>query len=96
MTATDPGRQRWRETTRAGALKGRGERRERFVTTSDIEIADLYTEADLATAGGINVARCLDECFQSFDGVPIRDYSNTRIRTSLGRRFDSFTSWLKQ
>ena len=46
--ATDGGRERWRETTRDGSLKGRGERRPRFVTTSDIEIADLYTAADTA------------------------------------------------
>ncbi|MGD8684283.1 MAG: methylmalonyl-CoA mutase family protein, partial [Chloroflexota bacterium] len=46
--ASDPGRDRWRETTRAKALQGRRERRERFVTTSDIEIADLYTDADIA------------------------------------------------
>ena len=48
MAASDPGRERWRETTRARSLKGRPERRERFVTTSDIEIADLYTPADIA------------------------------------------------
>ena len=46
--ASDRGRERWRETTRNRSLKGRGERRERFVTTSDIEIADLYTAADTA------------------------------------------------
>jgi methylmalonyl-CoA mutase N-terminal domain/subunit len=49
MAATDPGRERWRATTRARALEGHGERRERFLTTSDIEIADLYTPADTAT-----------------------------------------------
>ncbi len=48
MAATDPGRERWRATTRARALEGHPERRERFVTTSDIEIADLYTSADTA------------------------------------------------
>jgi methylmalonyl-CoA mutase, N-terminal domain len=48
MAATDPGRERWRETTRARSLRGGGERRERFATTSDIEIADLYTPADTA------------------------------------------------
>jgi methylmalonyl-CoA mutase, N-terminal domain len=48
MAATDPGRERWRETTRARSLRGGGERRERFATTSDIEIADLYTAADTA------------------------------------------------
>ena len=48
MASTDPGRERWRATTRARALEGHGERRERFATTSDIEIADLYTPADTA------------------------------------------------
>jgi len=48
MASSDPGRERWRETTRAKSLKGRSERRERFATTSDIEIADLYTPADTA------------------------------------------------
>ena len=48
MAATDPGRERWRVTTRARALGSQGERRERFATTSDIEIADLYTPADTA------------------------------------------------
>jgi methylmalonyl-CoA mutase N-terminal domain/subunit len=43
----DPGRNRWRTTTRAKALKGAPERRARFATSSDIEIADLYTAADL-------------------------------------------------
>ena len=43
----DPGRDRWRTTTRAKALKGAPERRERFATSSDIEVADLYTAADL-------------------------------------------------
>ncbi len=46
--AADPSRDRWRETTRARSLGGRSERRERFATTSDIEIADLYTPADTA------------------------------------------------
>jgi methylmalonyl-CoA mutase, N-terminal domain len=44
----DPGRDRWRATTRARALAGAPERRERFATTSDLEIADLYTPADVA------------------------------------------------
>ena len=48
MAPSDPGRERWRETTRAASLKGRAERRERFATTSDIEIADLYAPADTA------------------------------------------------
>ncbi|MDQ2966034.1 MAG: methylmalonyl-CoA mutase family protein, partial [Chloroflexota bacterium] len=44
----DAGRDRWRATTRAKALEGAAELRERFVTSSDIEIADLYTPADTA------------------------------------------------
>ena len=44
----DPGRDRWRETTRAAALRSATERRELFETTSGIEIQDLYTPADLA------------------------------------------------
>jgi methylmalonyl-CoA mutase N-terminal domain/subunit len=48
MASSDLGRERWRETTRAKSLKGRGERRERFATTSDIEIGDVYTAADTA------------------------------------------------
>ena len=43
----DPERERWRAMTRAKALKAAPERREQFVTSSDIEIADLYTAADL-------------------------------------------------
>jgi methylmalonyl-CoA mutase N-terminal domain/subunit len=45
--APDPERDRWRATTRAKALKAAPERRDRFATSSDIEIADLYTAADL-------------------------------------------------
>jgi methylmalonyl-CoA mutase N-terminal domain/subunit len=44
----DPGRLRWRETVRAKALAAAPERRARFATSSDIEIADLYTPADTA------------------------------------------------
>jgi methylmalonyl-CoA mutase N-terminal domain/subunit len=44
----DPARARWRETTRAKALRGAPERRERFETSSGIEIRDLYTPADTA------------------------------------------------
>jgi methylmalonyl-CoA mutase, N-terminal domain len=43
----DAERERWRATTRAKALKAAPERREQFATSSDIEIADLYTAADL-------------------------------------------------
>jgi methylmalonyl-CoA mutase, N-terminal domain len=41
-------RDRWRATTRAKALEGSGERRERFATTSDIEVQDLYGPDDIA------------------------------------------------
>jgi methylmalonyl-CoA mutase N-terminal domain/subunit len=44
----DPGRDRWRATTRARAIEAAPERRARFATTSDLEIADLYTPADTA------------------------------------------------
>ncbi|HWP63262.1 MAG TPA: methylmalonyl-CoA mutase family protein [Candidatus Binatia bacterium] len=44
----DPGRERWRATTRAKALASAPERRARFETSSGIEIADLYTPADIA------------------------------------------------
>jgi methylmalonyl-CoA mutase N-terminal domain/subunit len=43
--------ERWRASTRAKALRAAPERRERFVTSSDIEIADVYTAADLEAAG---------------------------------------------
>jgi methylmalonyl-CoA mutase N-terminal domain/subunit len=46
--APDPGRDRWRETTRARAVQASPERRERFATTSDLEVRDLYTPADTA------------------------------------------------
>ncbi len=44
----DPGREHWRATTRTEAVAASPERLERFVTTSGIEIADLYTPADTA------------------------------------------------
>jgi methylmalonyl-CoA mutase, N-terminal domain len=44
----DPGRDRWRAKTRAKALESAPERRERFETSSGIEIRDLYTLADTA------------------------------------------------
>jgi methylmalonyl-CoA mutase N-terminal domain/subunit len=44
----DPGRERWRATTRAAASKGTPERRAAFLTSSGAEIRDLYTPADLA------------------------------------------------
>jgi methylmalonyl-CoA mutase N-terminal domain/subunit len=42
---------RWRAATRAAALASTPERRPHFETTSGIEVADLYTAADLAAAG---------------------------------------------
>ncbi|HEU4673172.1 MAG TPA: methylmalonyl-CoA mutase family protein [Candidatus Limnocylindrales bacterium] len=47
-TREDPGRERWRASTRRRALEAAPERRARFETTSGIEIADLYTPADTA------------------------------------------------
>ena len=44
----DPGRHRWRSTTRKKAVDAAPERRERFETSSGIEIRDLYTPADTA------------------------------------------------
>ena len=44
----DPGRDRWRAEERARALKGAPERRERFETSSGLEIRNLYTPADVA------------------------------------------------
>jgi methylmalonyl-CoA mutase N-terminal domain/subunit len=46
--AKDPGRDRWRAGPRARALRGAPERRDRFETSSGIEVRDLYTPADLA------------------------------------------------
>jgi len=44
----DQVREAWRAGTRARALKSAPERRERFETSSAIEIADVYTAVDLA------------------------------------------------
>ncbi len=44
----DPGRERWRATTRAEALAEHAERRPEFVTSSAIPIRDLYAPADIA------------------------------------------------
>jgi len=44
----DPGRDRWRTKTRAKALESAPERKERFETSSGIEIRDLYAPADTA------------------------------------------------
>jgi len=46
-SAADPARDRWRVTTRAEAVARSPERQERFLTTSGLEIQDLYTPADL-------------------------------------------------
>jgi methylmalonyl-CoA mutase N-terminal domain/subunit len=43
----DPGRDRWRASTRAQAIASTPERRARFETSSGVEIADLYTPADV-------------------------------------------------
>jgi methylmalonyl-CoA mutase N-terminal domain/subunit len=47
----DPERERWRQTTRAKALSQAPERRERFVTSSDLDVQDVYTAADLDALG---------------------------------------------
>jgi len=52
----DPTRDRWRASTRARAVGESPERRERFLTTSDIEYRDVYTAADTA---GLDEARDL-------------------------------------
>ena len=44
----DLGRERWRATTRARALADHPERRPEFRSSSEIEIRDLYTPADVA------------------------------------------------
>jgi methylmalonyl-CoA mutase N-terminal domain/subunit len=54
-TGKDPGGganvERWRQTTRAKAVKAAPERRERFVTSSDIEVAEIYMAEDLDATG---------------------------------------------
>src|SRR5664279_1323809 len=52
----DPGRDRWRATTRAAASKGTPERRPAFLTSSGSEVRDLYTPADV---GGLDEDRDL-------------------------------------
>jgi methylmalonyl-CoA mutase N-terminal domain/subunit len=52
----DPTRDRWRASTRARAVGESPERRERFLTTSDIEYRDVYTPADTA---GLDASRDL-------------------------------------
>ena len=44
----DPARERWRDTLRAKAVASAAERRDRFATSSGIEIRDLYTPADIS------------------------------------------------
>ncbi len=44
----DAARDRWRREVQSEALRAAPERRKRFVTSSGIEIADLYTPADAA------------------------------------------------
>jgi methylmalonyl-CoA mutase N-terminal domain/subunit len=46
--APDPIRERWRATTRAKAVSRSPERQTRFLTTSGVEIQDLYTAPDTA------------------------------------------------
>ncbi|HEY3164967.1 MAG TPA: methylmalonyl-CoA mutase family protein, partial [Candidatus Limnocylindrales bacterium] len=43
--------EQWRQTTRAKAVSSAQERRETFTTSSDLEIADVYTAADLGELG---------------------------------------------
>jgi methylmalonyl-CoA mutase N-terminal domain/subunit len=51
MSERDNGRARWRATTRAKALGHAAERRERFATSSDLEVGELYTAEDLVALG---------------------------------------------
>jgi methylmalonyl-CoA mutase N-terminal domain/subunit len=44
--AHDPGRDQWRATTRAKAVSRSPERQDHFLTSSGIEVQDLYTPAD--------------------------------------------------
>ena len=46
--AGDPAVDHWRSTTRAKAVAASPERRAQFTTTSELPIADVYTEADTA------------------------------------------------
>jgi methylmalonyl-CoA mutase, N-terminal domain len=46
--ADDPARERWRAALRAKAVASAAERRDRFATSSGIEIRDLYTPADIS------------------------------------------------
>ena len=46
--SVDQNVERWRATTRARAVAASAERREAFVTTSEIPVGDVYTQADVA------------------------------------------------
>ncbi|MEO6208351.1 MAG: methylmalonyl-CoA mutase family protein, partial [Candidatus Limnocylindrales bacterium] len=46
--SADSARDRWRATLRDKARLGAAERRERFLTSSGVEIRDLYTAADIS------------------------------------------------
>ena len=48
----DDARERWRATLRAKAVAAAPERRERFETSSGIEVRDLYTAADISELDG--------------------------------------------
>jgi len=48
IRSADPAVERWRATTRAKAVAASAERREAFVTTSEIPVGDVYTPADVA------------------------------------------------
>ncbi len=45
---SDAALERWRSTTRARAVKGSPERQDAFSTTSEIPVADVYTQDDVA------------------------------------------------
>ncbi|HET7473412.1 MAG TPA: methylmalonyl-CoA mutase family protein [Candidatus Limnocylindrales bacterium] len=51
MTDAEDRVARWRERTRAKAIASAPERRERFTTSSDLDVADVYTAADLEALG---------------------------------------------
>ena len=73
----DPAPERWRTTTRRKAVEAAPERRDRFETSSGIEVRDLYTKAD--TAG-------LDEAVDlGFPGEPpfTRGVQATMYRSRL-------------
>ena len=71
----DEARDRWRATLKAKAAASAPERRERFETSSGIEIRDLYTPADTA---GLKVAA-------PFDGLGLRGNASSPILASGAR-----------